>query len=204
MDYITSRDQLRSLFGETHDVAVRKELKAIDAHARRFIERSPFVFIGSQDASGNADVSPKGDRPGFVRVLDDRTLALPDRPGNNRLDTWTNVLENPAVGLIFLIPGMNETLRVNGTARLTTDSDLRARLHVDGRPALAVLIVAVREVYMHCAKAFIRSKLWMPDTWPDRKAMPTLGRILKDQASLPASAEECDALLDDAYKQTLW
>ena len=149
MDYITSRDQLRSLFGETHDVAVRKELKAIDAHARRFIERSPFVFIGSQDASGNADVSPKGDRPGFVRVLDDRTLALPDRPGNNRLDTWTNVLENPAVGLIFLIPGMNETLRVNGTARLTTDSDLRARLHVDGRPALAVLIVAVREVYMH-------------------------------------------------------
>lgn len=204
MDYISSRDQLRDLFGQPHDIALKKELGALDAHSRRFIERSPFLVIASQDGAGNADASPKGDRPGFVRVLDDHTLAVPDRPGNNRLDTWTNILENPAVGLIFMIPGMNETLRINGTARLTADPDLCARLHVEDRPARAAMIVAVRQVYMHCAKAFIRSKLWTPAAWPARAEMPTLGQILKEQASLPASASECDALLDEAYKQTLW
>ncbi len=204
MKFITSREQLNDVFEQTHDVAVHKELRAIDAHARRFIERSPFVFIGSQDGSGNADVSPKGDQPGFVRVLDDTTLAVPDRPGNNRLDTWRNIVENPAVGLIFLIPGMNETLRINGQARLTNDAELCAQMHVNDRPALAVMILKVQEVYMHCAKAFIRSNLWKPDTWPDRKEMPTLGQMLKDHAKLAATAEEFDAVLDDAYKTTLW
>lgn len=204
VDYISSREQLRDLFGRPHDIALKKELRALDAHSRRFIERSPFVVIASQDGAGNADASPKGDRPGFVRVLDDRTLAVPDRPGNNRLDTWMNILENPAVGLLFMIPGMNETLRINGTAKLTVDPGLCARLHVDDRPARVVMIVDVRQVYMHCAKAFIRSKIWTPDAWSARSDMPTLGQILKEQASLSASASECDALLDEAYKQTLW
>jgi len=204
MKFITSPEQLSDVFDTTHEVAIRKELAGIDHHSRRFIERSPFVFIGSQDGNGNADVSPKGDLPGFVQVLDDKTLAVPDRPGNNRLDTWKNIIENPAVGLIFLIPGMNETLRINGEARLTTDPDLCAQMHVNNRPALAVMVVKVRQVYMHCAKAFIRSKLWSPETWPDRKEMPTLGEILKDQAELSATAREFDVLLDDAYQKTLW
>ncbi len=204
MKYVTSREELRRSFEPIHEVAIQKELRLIDTHSRRFIEKSPFVFIGSQDNSGNADVSPKGDKPGFVRVLDDQTLAIPDRPGNNRLDTWENVVENPSVGLIFMIPGMNETLRINGQARLTLDADLCAQMHVSNRPALAVLVVKVDEVYMHCAKAFIRSKLWSPDTWPTRKDMPTLGEILKDQAKLAASAKEFDGILDEAYRTTLW
>jgi PPOX class probable FMN-dependent enzyme len=204
LKFVESLDELRNAFEPTHEVAVQKQLRRIDAHSRRFIERSPFLLIGSQDGSAKGDVSPKGDQPGFVRILDDQTLAIPDRPGNNRLDTWENVVANPAVGLLFMIPGMNETLRINGEARLTLDSDVCAQLHVNGRPALAVLIVKVREVYMHCAKAFIRSKLWSPETWPARSDMPTLGEMLKDQARLAASAQEFDGILDEAYKATLW
>lgn len=204
MDYITTREQLRSAFDETHDVAIRKVLRSIDEHSRRFIEKSPFLLIGSQDASGNGDVSPKGDFPGFVKILDSKTLAIPDRPGNNRLDTWENIIENPGVGLIFMIPGMNETLRMNGEARLTLDADLCSKMQVNNRPAKAVLIVKVREVYMHCAKAFIRSKLWSPDTWAPRSDMPTLGQILKDQAELTGTANEFDNILDEAYQKSLW
>ncbi|MBM2009522.1 pyridoxamine 5'-phosphate oxidase family protein [Sulfitobacter pseudonitzschiae] len=132
------------------------------------------------------------------------TLAIPDRPGNNRLDTWENLVENSAVGLLFMIPGMNETLRINGEARLTLDAELCGQMHVNNRPALAVCVVKVREVYMHCAKAFIRSRLWSPDTWSMRTEMPTLGEMLKDQARLSASAAEFDGVLDEAYKTTLW
>lgn len=204
MNYITTREELRSAFEATHDVAMRKVLRSIDRHSRRFIERSPFLLIGSQSASGSGDVSPKGDFPGFVKILDSNTLAIPDRPGNNRLDTWENIIENPGVGLIFMIPGMNETLRVNGEARLTLDADLCTRMQVNNRPAKAVLIVKVREVYMHCAKAFIRSKLWSPETWAPRSDMPTLGQILKDQAELSETANEFDNILDEAYRASLW
>lgn len=204
MKFIETVEELRTVFQQVHEMAVRKELRAIDPHSKRFIEKSPFVLIGSQDPAGNGDVTPKGDRPGFVHVLDETTIALPDRPGNNRLDTWENIIENPAVGLIFFIPGMNETLRINGEARLTTDAELCERLNVNGRPALAVMVVKVRQVYMHCAKAFIRSGLWKPDTWPDRKEMPTLGEIVRDQMQLSETAEEIDAGLAEAYRKTLW
>ena len=204
MEFITSREQLSDVFGATHEVASRKVMRSLDVHCRRFISKSPFLLIGSQDGAGNADVSPKGDQPGFVEVLDDSTLAVPDRPGNNRIDTWRNIVDNPAVGVIFMIPGMNETLRVNGQGRLTTDSSLCSRMQVNGRPALAVMIVRVQEVYMHCAKAFIRSKLWSPETWPDRRELPTLGAMLKAQAQLSETAEEFDAILDEAYAKTLW
>ena len=204
MDFVTSREELRSAFEATHDIAIRKELSLIDEHSQRFIEKSPFLLIGSQGASGNGDVSPKGDQPGFVKCLDNKTLAIPDRPGNNRLDTWENIVENPGVGLIFIIPGMNETLRVNGEARLTLDAELCSTMQVNSRPAKAVLIVKVREVYMHCAKAFIRSKLWSHDTWAPRSDMPSLGQMLKDQAELEETASEFDNILDDDYKTSLW
>jgi PPOX class probable FMN-dependent enzyme len=204
MEFITSLEGLREHYGQVHDKAVRKELRALDHHARSFIARSPFVLIGSSDEAGNADVTPKGDRPGFVAVLDDTTLAIPDRPGNNRLDTWQNVIVNPAVGLLFLIPGMNETLRVNGQGRITADQSLRDRLAVDGKSPVTVMIVEVKAAYMHCAKAFMRSGLWKPETWPDRASMPTLGEILRDQLALSESADDVDRSLDDAYAKTLW
>ncbi|MGE0501064.1 MAG: pyridoxamine 5'-phosphate oxidase family protein [Rhizobiaceae bacterium] len=204
MQFLTSSEELRAIYPQPGDTPVRKELRALDRHCRAFIEKSPFVLIGSQDGAGNADVTPKGDRPGFVAVLDDSTIAIPDRPGNNRLDTLENVLANPAVGLIFLIPGMNETLRINGHARITLDADLRERLAVNGKAPQSVMVVSVKAAYMHCAKAFLRSGLWNPDGWPPRAAMPTLGEILRDQLTLAESGAEADRRLDDAYRKTMW
>lgn len=204
MRFIETQDELRAHYKQPGDGAVRKVLPALDGHGKGFIARSPFVLIGSQDRDGNADVTPKGDRPGFCAVLDERTLAIPDRPGNNRLDTFENLVANPAIGLLFLIPGMNETLRVNGTARLTADDTLRRRFAVDDRLPIAVLVVTVRAAYMHCAKAFMRSELWKPESWPDRAAMPTLGRILHDQLALGDSPEATDRWLDDSYAKSMW
>jgi uncharacterized protein len=204
MDYVETQSALRALYGAPGERALRKELHRLDQHCRSFIAHSPFVLIGSFDNSGNADVTPKGDRPGFVAVLDDRTIAIPDRPGNNRLDTLENIVVNPAVGLLFLIPGMNETLRANGDARITVDEELRRRLSHDGKLPASVIVVKLRSVYMHCAKAFIRSDLWHPDTWPERESMPTLGAILKDQLALTETAAETDLRLDESYQKTLW
>lgn len=204
MDFISTHEELRAHYKPASDGALKKELRGLDAHSRNFIARSPFVLIGSSDSEGNADVTPKGDRPGFVHVLDDITLAIPDRPGNNRLDTWENVLVNPAIGLLFLIPGMNETLRVNGVARITLDLSLRESMAVEGKTPLSVMVVKVRAVYMHCAKAFMRSELWQPDSWQPRSAMPTLGQILKDQLALADSAESRDRWLDQVYKESMW
>ena len=204
MDYLSTIEQLRSVYRPASDGAVRKELKALDAHCRSFLARSPFVVIGSTDGNGHADVTPKGDRPGFVAVLDATTIAIPDRPGNNRLDTLENLIADPAIGLLFLIPGMNETLRINGKARISTDDALRTRFAIDGKLPLSVIVVAVESVYMHCAKAFMRSELWQPDSWPDRASMPTLGQILKDQLALAESAAETDDWLDKGYEKSMW
>lgn len=206
MDFVTTRDELRTIYKTPRptDGSIRKELKALDGHCRSFIGKSPFVLIGSSDGAGNADVTPKGDRPGFAAVLDDQTIAIPDRPGNNRLDTLENILLNPSVGLLFLIPGMNETLRVNGDARITIDAGLRERLAVDGKEPQSVVVVTVKAAYMHCAKAFMRSDLWKPETWHDRSTLPTLGQILRDQLALADSVEATDRWLDESYRQTMW
>jgi PPOX class probable FMN-dependent enzyme len=206
LDFIASHDELRRIYKTPEPTAgaIRKELKKLDGHCRAFIARSPFVLIGSSDGKGNADVTPKGDKPGFAAILDDSTIAIPDRPGNNRLDTLENIVANPAVGLLFLIPGMNETLRVNGEARITVDAALRERLAVDGKPLLSVVVVAVSAAYMHCAKAFMRSQLWRNESWPDRASMPTLGEILRDQLALDQTAEQTDRWLDDGYRQSMW
>jgi PPOX class probable FMN-dependent enzyme len=204
MEFIETREELRSIYKTPSDNAVRKELQRLDGHCRGFLAKSPFVLIGSSDGKGNSDVTPKGDKPGFVAILDDTTLAIPDRPGNNRLDTLENVIANPSVGLLFLIPGMNETLRINGDARITTDKALLERLSVEGRLPLSVMVVTVRAAYMHCAKAFMRSELWKPESWVDRQTLPTLGTILHDQLALSQSAESTDRWLDDSYKQTMW
>jgi PPOX class probable FMN-dependent enzyme len=204
MDFIKTRAELRQVYREPGDVPTRKEMRRLDPHARHFLSKSPFVLIGTQDLDGHADVTPKGDRPGFAQALDDFTIAIPDRPGNNRLDTWENVVVNPAVGLLFVIPGMDETLRVNGEGRLTVDRDLCERFAVDGRPALSVLVVKIGAVYMHCAKAFMRSKLWKSATWPARSEFPTLGQIINDQLALAQDPAELDAGLAASYSKTMW
>jgi len=163
---ITSLDQIRELLGEPRTAQLTKSISALDEHCRRWIAASPFLVLGSADAQGKMDLSPKGDPPGFVQVLDDTTLAVPDRPGNKRFDTFANVLENPQVALIFAVPGRGETLRVAGTAHISADPELLEALGHNGRPATLALIVSVDAVMFHCGKSMIRSKLWQPEAWP--------------------------------------
>jgi len=205
---IRDADSLRALFPPTHAIAVAKSLGRLDRHARAFIGRSPFLCIGTQGRDGTADVSPRGDPPGFVRVLDDLTLAIPDRPGNNRLDTLTNIIANPVVGLLFMVPGFDETLRVNGRASVTRDPDLLATLAVHDRVPTVAIVVAVDEVFLHCAKAFRRSRLWDPDARQDRAAMPSLVQMILDQTTGapadPAEIARNDAALEDEYRRTMY
>jgi PPOX class probable FMN-dependent enzyme len=205
---ITDEESLRSLFHATHPLAAQKCLPALDKHAQEFIRRSPFICVGTQSAEGKADVSPRGDPVGFVKILDQNTLAIPDRPGNNRLDTLVNILANPSVGLLFIIPGFDDTLRVNGQASLVTDPDILETMSVEGRvPKLAILL-RVREVFMHCAKAFRRSHLWEPEHFQDRNEMPSLAKIVLDQTTGAPSDEaemrKLDDELEDDYKKTMY
>ncbi len=205
---ISDEEALRALYPPVHDIAAIKSLDHIDEHARAFIERSPFLCIGTQDRDGRADVSPRGDPVGFIRVLDERTLAIPDRPGNNRLDTLANITNNPSVGLLIMVPGFDETLRINGTAKLVTDPDLLKSMAVNDRvPGLAI-VVTVAESYLHCAKAFRRSLLWDPASRQDRKAMPSLMKMLLDQTTgAPdddADMAEKDAGLEEAYRTSMY
>ncbi|MEO1194404.1 MAG: pyridoxamine 5'-phosphate oxidase family protein [Pseudomonadota bacterium] len=199
---------MRALFGETHPLAIKKELRGIDRYARDFIARSPFLCLATHNAEGKADVSPRGDPPGFVQVLDEKTLAIPDRPGNNRLDSLSNIIANPMVGLLFLIPGYDDTYRINGTARLTRDPELLAKMEVNGREPKVAILVTVEEAFLHCAKAFRRSKLWDPNARQDRKEMPSLARMILDQVNeRPEKEEEMQAIdreLEEDYKKSLY
>jgi hypothetical protein len=176
-----NKAELRSYYGEPAERARKKQLSRLDVHCRNFIAMSPFLVMSTAAADGSTDASPKGDVPGFVVVQDDHTLLIPDRPGNNRVDSFQNLLENPHVGLLFFVPGMNETLRVNGRARLTIDPETLAPMSVNGKTPRAALVVQVEEAYLHCAKALIRSRLWDPETQIDRKSFPTMGQMMADQ-----------------------
>ncbi len=200
---ISDEPALRSLFEATHTLAALKSQDALDTHAQAFIRRSPFVCIGTQGLDGKADVSPRGDPVGFVRILDEHTLAIPDRPGNNRLDSLANIVANPNVGLLFIIPGFDDTLRVNGIAEIRDDEDLRARFDVKGRLPATVMLIHVRQAYLHCAKAFMRSKLWDPDARVDRKRLPSLGQMIKDQISGDITISS-DEELAEIYRHTLY
>ena len=205
---VTDEQALRALFPATHTLAALKCLPALDHHAQEFIRRSPFLCIGTQGRDGKADVSPRGDPAGFVTVLDQQWLAIPDRPGNNRLDTQSNILCNPNVGLLFIVPGFDDTLRVNGAASLTTDPRILASRAVNDRlPTLAIL-VQVREVFLHCAKAFRRSRLWDPAAQQDRKVLPSLMKMIMDQTtgapSDPARMRQIDEGLEQDYKTSMY
>jgi PPOX class probable FMN-dependent enzyme len=170
---------------------------------RHFIGLSPFLCLGTSGADG-ADVTPRGDAPGFVHVFDDRTLLIPDWPGNNRLDSLTNVVGNPNVGLLFFIPGVNETLRVNGIAEVTIEPALLERWMVEGKHPRSALRVTIREAYLHCAKALMRSRLWSDDYRIARSELPSYARMLKDQGVTTQSVEELQAAIDESYSTRLY
>lgn len=201
---------LRDIMGETMEIAVEKCRPVLDRHCRDFISRSPFLCIGTSGADGRADVSPRGDAPGFVQILDDTHLFIPDRPGNNRLDTMTNIVENPQVGLLFMIPGFNDTLRVNGRATISKDAALTGKSAIKGRIPKVGIIVEVQEAFLHCAKAFIRSGLWNPENFQNRDEMPSLATMILEQVAeedAPPSEEElaeADAFIEDNYKTGLY
>jgi len=189
---ITTLEELRALMGEPSELARKKQIDHLDAHCREYIAHAPFLLIGTADAAGRCDVSPKGDLPGFVKVLDETHLAIPDRVGNNRLDGMRNILHNPHVGLIFLIPGREDTLRVNGRAWIVEDPAILEAMIVQGKRPPFAIGVEVEEVFMHCPRAFMRAGLWKPERWPDVAAVPSMAAMLWDQLptrpSFPSAA----------------
>ena len=204
MDTIEDIGTIRGLYGEPSERAVKKQLPRLEKHSRAFIALSPFLVIASADASGRVDASPKGDAPGFVRVLDDETLLIPDRLGNNRVDTIGNLLSRPGVGLLFFVPGLRETLRVNGTAQITTDPALLEPSAVNGRPPRSGILVTVDEVYFHCGKAIIRSDLWNPDKRVKLADFPPLGRIIAEQIGDGRSLDEAERQTEEGYRTRLY
>ena len=200
-EVVTSVAELRAIVGEPSEVARRKEIAALDEHCRAFIERSPFLLLGTAGAEGRCDVSPKGDAPGFVLVLDEQMLAIPDRPGNRRVDSLSNIVENPHVGLLFLIPGLEETLRVNGRAQIVRDAALLDRLAVQGKRPLLAIVVEVQEAFLHCARSFKRAGLWNGGADQPRAELPTLARMLMDQVGpTDCTLDELEARVEHSYR----
>ena len=206
---IDDQKTLREFVGEPIDLAVMKARPKLDKYSKEFISRSPFLSLGTADASGKVDVSPRGDAPGFVLVLDDNTIFIPERPGNRRVDSLSNVVSNPNVGLLFMIPGFEDTLRVNGRAAVVTDAALLEKCAVNGKAPKTGIRVDVEEAYIHCAKAFKRSKLWDPASLQDRSEMPSIAKIILDQVGDGEEAKDSDVaagdeLVEDDYKNNLY
>ena len=195
--------QLRATIGEPNPVVQVKLMTALDEHAREFIARSPFLVLATADVAGNLDVSPKGDAPGFIAVADDATLLIPDRKGNKLIFGLQNILSNPGVGVVFMVPGTGETLRVNGTAELTNDPEILQRLAARGQPALLAIRISVQECFFHCAKAFIRVQLWKPETWPAAYRI-SFGKMLAPKVGGDQQvAEAIDQAIAEDYKNGL-
>jgi PPOX class probable FMN-dependent enzyme len=176
----------------------------IDEHVRSFIAHAPFVFVASAGADGMLDVSPKGDPAGFVKVLDERTLAIPDRPGNRRIDTFCNVLSNPNIGLIFVIPGVTYTLRMAGKAIIVRDADLREAMAVNGKLPEHVLVVEISHVLSHCPKCMVRSGMWQPEAWPDTSDLPSFAEVLVAHGKLAQTVEEMQTIIDEGNRKRLY
>jgi hypothetical protein len=202
---VRSAADLRELYKPPSQRSLDKTIDHLDEHCRSFLAHCTLAMLATADAAGNCDVSPKGGPAGFARVLDSRTLAIGDLAGNNRLDSFTNVITSAGVGLLFLIPGRDETLRVNGTASITTDTDVLGACALDGLPPFkTALVVEVTEAFLHCAKAMRRSSAWHPEEWPDTSAVPSMGCMIRDHAGLDTPADELDATLEVAYADTIW
>jgi PPOX class probable FMN-dependent enzyme len=207
---VENEARLRDIMGPTMDIAIHKSRPKLDPHCKAFIARSPFLCIGTSNAQGKADVSPRGDPPGFVQIIDDNHLFIPDRPGNNRLDTMTNIIENPNIGLLFIIPGFNDTLRVNGKARIVRDDEKAEKAKIRGKAPKVGILIEVQEAFLHCAKAFKRSNLWDPAGFQKREEFPTLAQMILEQVAPedkpPTKDEikEADEFIEDNYKTGLY
>lgn len=196
--------ELRTIYRHATGGAVDKVIERLDEHCRDFLAVSPFFVLSTADARGICDGSPKGGAPGFVQMLDETTVAWADLSGNNRLDSFENIVENPAVALLFLIPGLDETLRINGRASLSTEAGLLERFAVDGSPAKVVVTVAVDEAYIHCAKAFRRARLWNPESWPDPEAIPDGRQMVRDHAEIDAPLDVVREAYEADVVATMW
>ena len=203
-DIVSNEARLRELYPQTGERAILKVQDKLDKHCVDFIARSPFLCIGSSRPDGCADVSPRGDPPGFVHVANPNLMLIPDRPGNNRLDTMTNIFENPKVGVIFFIPGVDETLRVNGDAQVIADESELARFEFRRHVPVAAIAVTVREAFLHCAKALKRSKLWDEESKIDRKSFTRAGDIFSDHVKGGMSGDEVEAYLEEHYRTGLY
>ena len=203
MNEISSAEDLRAHFGDVGPLASRKTLHRLDHHCRAFIALSPFLVLATADRAGRADASPRGDAPGFVQVLDPVTLLLPDRPGNNRVDSFGNVVDAPGVGLLFFVPGIEETLRVNGRARVVADADLLGSAQAQGKTPKAGLLIAVEEAFFHCAKALRRGHLWDVSRHVPRSSFPSLGQIMADQTKA-CEAAEAEEQIEENYRTALY
>ncbi len=201
---ISSISQLEALFGEPRSVAVDKESAAMTPLEQDFVRISPFFLLATSGSDGACDVTPRGDPPGSVLVACDRTLILAERPGNRRVDSLRNIVANPRVGLLFMVPGCDETLRINGTARLTTHPTILDRLAIESKRPLLAIVVHTEQVFMHCARAFRRSKLWDVETWPEAGTVPQMPAVLKQKLDMPEPVEEISREREDRYRTTLY
>ncbi|MFC5447707.1 pyridoxamine 5'-phosphate oxidase family protein [Paenibacillus aestuarii] len=202
---IHTEAELRELLGSPSELVTHKVVHQLDPHCRDFMAKSPFVLLSTSDATGKCDVSPRGDYPGFVQVMDANRLLIPERPGNKRFDSLRNIIANPHIGLIFIIPGLGETLRINGRASITKDERWLQQMAVDGRAPVIGIVVEVEEAYLHCAKAFHRSRLWQADSWHRKEELPSAARILAEHARLAGmSAEQIAGRLEESYSKRLY
>jgi uncharacterized protein len=199
---IDSKDALRRVYKSPNPRSVKKEIRLLDRHCLRFVELSPFCVLATS-GEGGGDVSPRGGPAGFVKALDAATLIVPDFPGNNRLDSLENIIENGRVGMLFFVPGMDETLRVNGRASIDVDPELRELGTVDGKLPIAVIRVKVEQAYLHCGKALMRSELWNPESHIDRTTFPSIGEMIRDQINWDGKTETQEEMLV-RYKETLY
>jgi len=203
MDGIGDLESLRAHFGAMATMVARKVMPRLDRHSRAFIALSPFLVLATADGNGGVDASPRGDAPGFVAMRDDTTLVIPDRPGNRRVDSFSNIIRQPGIGLIFFVPGFDETLRVNGTGRIVTDAALLTPLEAQGKVPVTGVLVSITEVFFHCWKALIRSKLWDPSRHVARDSLPSLVRIIAEQTAV-MSAESAERYVATSYRERLY
>ncbi|PGA99710.1 pyridoxamine 5'-phosphate oxidase family protein [Bacillus toyonensis] len=200
----STEEELRQILGQPSERALKKVISSLDHHCVDFLSKSPFLVLSTANKLGECDASPRGDAPGFVYVLNKNKIIIPERPGNRRIDSILNIISNPHVGLIFLIPGLGETLRINGKAYITNDEEILKEMQANGRNPLLGIVVEIEECYIHCAKAFIRSKMWDPELWLNAKELPSAAKMLLEHAKVNTSEEDVARSLEESYTKRLY
>ncbi len=201
---ISTEEELRKILGQPSERALKKVISSLDLHCVDFLSKSPFLVLSTANKLGECDASPRGDAPGFVYVLNNNKIIIPERPGNRRIDSILNIISNPRVGLLFFIPGLGETLRINGRAYITNDEEIVQEMQANGRTPLLGIVVEIEECYIHCAKAFIRSKMWDPESWLNKKELPSAAKMLLEHTKVNTSEEDVARSLEESYTKRLY